>query len=170
MRWPGRIPANTSSDDMLMTIDLFPTIAHLIGAELPSHKIDGLDVLPFITGQPGAKNPHDGYAFYYETNQLQSVVSADGRWKLQLPHTYRTLNGKPGGHGGLPAKYEQKKIEQPELYDLKSDIGEASDVASLHPEIVESLQKFATQTRDDLGDALTGAKGTGRREAEKVTK
>jgi len=168
MRWPGKLPANTTSDDMLMTIDLFPTIAHLIGAELPKHKIDGLDVWPLITGEAGAKNPHDGYAFYYETNQLQSVVSGDGRWKLQLPHTYRTLGGKPGGHDGVPAKYEQRKIEGAELYDLKADLGETNDVASRNPEIVDQLQKFAEQTRADLGDALTGVKGSGRREAEKA--
>ena len=41
-------------------------------------------------------------------------------------------------------------------------------VASRNPEIVESLQKFAEQIRADLGDALTGVKGTGRREAEKA--
>ncbi|HEX4646812.1 MAG TPA: sulfatase, partial [Verrucomicrobiae bacterium] len=46
MRWPGKIPAGTTSADMLMTIDIFPTVAKLIGAELPKHKIDGLDVWP----------------------------------------------------------------------------------------------------------------------------
>ncbi|MBC7856762.1 MAG: sulfatase, partial [Pirellulaceae bacterium] len=66
MRWPGKIPAGTTSGDILMTIDLFPTIAKLIGAELPKHKIDGLDVWPLIIGTPGAKNPHNGYYGYYE--------------------------------------------------------------------------------------------------------
>ena len=87
-----------------MTIDLFPTIAQLIGAELPTHKIDGLDVWPIIAGEPGAKNPHDAYFFYYETNQLQAVISGDGRWKLQLPHTWRTLGEKPGGKGRHPGE------------------------------------------------------------------
>ncbi len=45
MRWPGRIPAGTKSDAMLMTIDLFPTLAAITGATLPPQKIDGLDVL-----------------------------------------------------------------------------------------------------------------------------
>ena len=44
MRWPGKIPAGTESKQMLMSLDLFPTIAKLIGAELPKHAIDGLDV------------------------------------------------------------------------------------------------------------------------------
>src|SRR5882672_3009710 len=111
MRWPGKIRAGSTNDKMLMTIDLFPTIARLIGAELPKHKIDGLDVWPVIAGQKGAQNPHEGYAFYYEQNQLQAVTSGDCRWKLQLPHTYRTLAGRPGGTNGIPAKYTQSKLE-----------------------------------------------------------
>ena len=118
MRWPGKIPAGTESDAMLMTIDLFPTIARLVGAELPKHAIDGLDVWPLLAGQPGAINPHDAYLYYYEQNQLQAVVTGDGHWKLQLPHNYRSLAGLAGGHGGVPTKYKQVKIIQPELYDL----------------------------------------------------
>ncbi|HEY2572975.1 MAG TPA: sulfatase, partial [Verrucomicrobiaceae bacterium] len=155
MRWPGKIPAGSTCGDMMMTIDLLPTIAKLVGAKLPAHKIDGLDVWPLITGEKGAKNPHDGYAFYYEQNQLQAVTSADGKWKLQLPHTYRTLNGRPGGKDGIPAKYENRKLGQAELYDLESDVGEAKDVAAAHPEIVAQLEAFAGRTRDELGDALT---------------
>src|SRR5262249_21072365 len=118
MRWPGKIPAGTESKVMLMTIDLFPTIAKLIHADLPKHRIDGLDVWPIISGKPGkSKNPHEAYWFYYEVNHLQAVVTGDGRWKLQLPHTYRTLGGKPGGHGGAPAPYENRKLEKSELYD-----------------------------------------------------
>src|ERR1044071_747181 len=48
MRWPGKIPAGTGSDDMLMTIDLFPTFSKLVAAELTPHKIDGLDVWPLL--------------------------------------------------------------------------------------------------------------------------
>jgi arylsulfatase len=168
MRWPGKIPAGTTNDAMLMTIDLFPTIARLVGAELPRHKIDGLDVLPLIAGQKGATNPHEGYAFYYEQNQLQAVVSADGRWKLQLPHSYRTLGGRPGGRDGIPAKYETRKLETAELYDLQNDIGEAANVAEKHPEIVKRLETFAEKTREDLGDALTDRKGKWVREPGKV--
>ena len=72
MRWPGHIPAGADTWDMLMTIDLFPTIAKLVGAELPKHKIDGLDVWPIISRQPGAKNPHDAYWFYYRSQRPSS--------------------------------------------------------------------------------------------------
>jgi arylsulfatase A-like enzyme len=164
MRWPGRIPAGTESWQMLMTIDLFPTIAKLIRAELPSHKIDGLDVWPIISHKHGAKNPHEAYWFYYEVNQLQAVVSGDGRWKLQVPHTYRTLGGKPGGHGGMPAPYEQRKLERAELYDLQNDISEATDVSAQHPDIVKRLEAEAEKARQELGDALTKRTGKATRQ------
>ena len=165
MRWPGKIPANSTSGEMLMTIDLFPTIAKLIGGELPAHKIDGLDVWPIIAGESGARNPHDAYFFYYETNQLQAVLSGDGRWKLQLPHTFRTLEGQPMAKGGVPAKYEQRKLEQVELFDLRNDVSETTNVAAMNPEIVARLEAFAETAREDLGDALTNRQGTGVREA-----
>ncbi len=164
MRWPGRIPAGTDSSDMFMTIDLFPTIAKVTGAALPDVKIDGLDVWPIISRQPGAVNPHASYWFYYETNQLQAVTSSDGRWKLQLPHQYRTLDGKPGGKDGTPAPYSQGKIQRPELYDLVNDIGESTDVSGKHPEIVGKLEAEAEMARSELGDSLTKRSGNGNRE------
>jgi len=168
MRWPGKIPAGSTCDEMLMTIDLFPTIAKLMGAKLPRHKIDGLDVWPVIACEKGAKNPHDGYAFYYEVNQLQAVTSSDGRWKLQLPHTYHTLGGRPGGRDGIPAKYENRKLEKSELYDLTDDVGESQDVASAHPDIVQKLNVYAESMRAELGDSLTKRKGSGQREPGRV--
>lgn len=168
MRWPGKLPAGTSSGEMLMTIDLLPTFAKLIGAKLPEHKIDGLDVWPLLAGTPGAKNPHESYWSYYAQNELQAVFSADGKWKLQLPHGFRTLAGRPGGKDGIPAKYEGAKIEQPQLYDLQADIGEKTDVASSHPAVVQQLLAHAEKARAELGDSLTQRKGSGVREVGRL--
>lgn len=168
MRWPGKIPRGKTSDAMFMTIDLLPTIAQLVDAKLPGHKVDGLDVWPLISGRRSAKNPHEAYFSYYENNQLQAVTSGDGQWKLQLPHAYRTLGGRPGGTNGIPAKYEQRKLEAPELYHLKRDIGESRDVAAANPKIVQRLLALADAARADLGDTLTGRKGSGVREPGRV--
>ena len=168
MRWPGKIPAKTDTWDMLMTIDLFPTIANLVGAPLPKQKIDGIDVWPMISRKPRAKNPHESYWFYYEVNQLQAVTTSDGKWKLQLPHTYQTLAGRPGGRDGVPVPYSYRKLEKEELYDLEHDIGETTDVSAQHPEIVKLLEIEAEKARADLGDALTKRPGTGRREPGKL--
>ena len=162
MRWPGKIPAGTRCETILSTIDMLPTIAAQIGSKLPERKIDGLNVWPLIAGEAGAKNPHDGYATYYANNELQSVT--DGRWKLVFPHVYRTMGTTPKATGGIPAKYRQEKIAQPELYDLESDPGEKSDVAAANSEVVSRLSKFGDIIRSELGDSLTKTKATGARE------
>ncbi len=168
MRWPGQIAAGTTSDAMMATMDVLPTVAGVIGAELPKHKIDGMDLWQVVSGGPEAKNPHDFYAWYYQNNQLQAVSSGDGRWKLVLPHGFRTLNGRPGGMGGTPVKYEQSRVQEPELYDLYADISESKNVAAQNPEVVSKLQSHAEQMRADLGDMLMKkATGTGTREAGK---
>jgi arylsulfatase A-like enzyme len=154
---------------MLMTIDLLPTIARLVGAELPKNKLDGLDVWPIISRQPGAKNPHASYWFYYGVNNLEAVTSGDGRWKLQLPHTYQTLAGKPGGTNGVAAPYSHRQLDHEELYDLANDIGETTDVAAQHPEIVKQLEAEAEKARADLGDGLVKRTGSGRREPGRIS-
>lgn len=165
MRWPGKIPAGTVSDVPAMNIDILPTMANLIGAELPEKKIDGLDVWPLIAGNEDAKNPHKGYWFYYKRNELQAV--SKGNWKLYLPHTYRTLDGRPGGTGGLPVPYSSASTET-ELYDLSQDISEQKNVAAQHPDVVKELLSFAEEARNELGDALTKREGAGSREPGKV--
>lgn len=169
MKWPGKIPAGTTTDTMMMTIDLLPTIAHVIEAKLPEHKIDGLNCWPIVAGEPEAKNPHDFYAFYYEQNQLQAITSGDGRWKLQLPHSYRSLPpDSPKATGGIPVKYSQVKITEPELYDLYGDLSESKNLAAQNPAEVAQLQKHAETIRAELGDSLMKLpKGSGTREAGK---
>ena len=165
MQWPGHIPAGATDDRMMMTIDLFPTLANLVGAKLPDHKIDGRDITPMITGQSGAKSPHEFYAFYYEQNQLQAIMSADGQWKLQLPHTYRAIKGGTTGAGGTPGLYKPTPIEKAELYRIDSDLGESNDVSAQHPDILAKLEGYAEQMRAELGDSLTKRQGTGNRPA-----
>jgi arylsulfatase len=165
-RWPGKIPKGSVCKEPAMTIDLLPTFAKLIGAELPKHKIDGMDVWPLLSGDPKAKNPHESYWFWFGNNQLEAVMS--GTWKLQLPHTYRTLGGKPGGRDGKPISYQTRQIEKAELYDLDNDISETTDLADKHPDVVKRLEIFAEQAREELGDSLTQRTGKGVREPGRV--
>jgi hypothetical protein len=64
--------------------------------------------------------------FYcYYGRELRAV--RDRRWKLVLPHEYRSLDGKPPGSDGDSVTYKQIRSGE-ELYDLKNDIGEKKDV------------------------------------------
>lgn len=152
MRWPEKIPAGSVCKEPTMTIDILPTIAKLIGAKLPKHKIDGADMWPLMAGQPGAASPHEAYYIYYRRGELQALLS--GRWKMYFPHEYRTMAGQSGGTGGQPTKYSHTTTGL-ELYDLETDLGETTDVAAQNPEVVKRLQDLGEKMRDDLGDALT---------------
>jgi arylsulfatase A-like enzyme len=164
MRWPGKIPAGTATNELAATIDVLPTIAKLVGAKLPAGRIiDGKDIWPLMSGQPGAKSPHNAY-YYYWGHDLQAVRS--GRWKLHLPHAYSSL-GEPRGGGGKPGPYVQKKIGLT-LYDLEADVGEKIDVAGQHPDIVRRLQALAEKARDDLGDSRTKRSGRNVRPAGRL--
>jgi arylsulfatase A-like enzyme len=166
MRWPGKIPAGTVCDTAGMNIDLLPTFAKLIEGELPEKEIDGKDIWPILAGEEGAKNPHDSYWVFYKQNELHAVI--DDGWKLVLPHTYRTLNGRTGGSEGLPVKYENNKTGT-ELYRIAEDIGESKDVAAENPEKVAELMKQVEAARAELGDRLTKREGSGNREPGRIT-
>jgi len=161
---PGRIPAGTTCREPAMTIDILPTVAKLISAKLPDHKIDGLDIWPLMSGQPEAKSPHEALFFYYGRD-LQAVRY--GKWKLHFPHGYRTLKGRKGGTGGKPVKYSQARIDL-SLFDLEKDIGETTDVKDKHPEVVAKIKALADVMRKDLGDGATKKAPTGARPVGKL--
>jgi arylsulfatase A-like enzyme len=157
MRWPGHIPAGTTCSELAATLDLFPTIARLIGAELPNDRvIDGKDIWQLMAGEPDAKSPHEVFYCYYG-GALCAV--RDRRWKLVFPHEYRSLDGGTGGRDGKPAAYTELKTPKA-LYDLAKDIGETTDVADKHPDVVARLESHAEKARAALGDTLSGRKGS----------
>ena len=149
---PGRIPAGTTCDQLATTIDILPTIAHLIGAPLPERKIDGHDIRPLMFGEPGAVSPHEAFAIYFN-NQLQAI--RDTRWKLVFPHQYRTMDGQTPGADGMPGQYTHRHTPLA-LFDLENDIGETTNVAEEHPEIVRRLQAAADAIRAELGEGNRG--------------
>ena len=164
--WPGRIPAGRVSAEPAMTIDVLPTLAGLLGAPLPERPIDGRDIWPILAGEPGARSPHEALFFYYHGNDLEALRS--GRWKLHFPHGYRSMAGRSPGTGGIPGKYDHGARTGLELYDLETDIGESTNVASEHPEVVAELVARADAMRADLGDDLKEVAPNGAREPGRV--
>ena len=167
-RWPGHIPAGSACKEMACAIDLLPTIAQLVGAQLPKHKIDGLDIWSLFDGEKNARNPHEAYFFYgvpfggWTGAELESVRTRE--WKLIVPHSYRTLGGRKPGMDGWPAEYQKQPVLEPELYDMASDIEEQHNVAAQHEDLMRRMLDMAEQCRVDLGDTTLNRKGAGMRE------
>ncbi len=177
MRCPGTIPAGTECDAIASTIDLLPTVANMIGAKLSTNRIDGVDIRSLLIESQPSPGPRNEF-LYYAGEELQAIRMGD--WKLHLPHDYLTPDS-PIGKDGKPANFENMKpasmqlsglagiasrhgyvVRHTELalYNLRDDPGEQHDVAEQNPQIVAELQTLAEAARADLGDTLTGRKGT----------
>ena len=137
IRWPGKIPANSSSDELATSMDLLPTFAKLAGAKAPTdRRIDGKDIWPLLSAK--AESPHESF-FYYAQTQLRAVRA--GPWKLHLPV-----------NTNAPRVTAKPRFEKQQLYHLGNDFVESNDVASEHPEVVERLEAIAEEARRTLGD------------------
>lgn len=156
MRWPGRIPAGSVCNGMAATIDLLPTIASITGSTLPSREIDGVDILSLMEGRRNVA-PRREFFYYYE-GELHAVRS--GKWKLHFPHGYRSYVGVTPGKDGVPGPYASGTTALA-LYDLENDIGERTNVAAEHPDIVSNLKELGEEARQTLGDRITGKQGYG---------
>ncbi len=161
MYWKGTITAGTVNNNLISGIDILPTLAEIADAPLPKKKIDGVSILPLITGEQ-SESPRKSFWYYYRRNSLEAVQ--DGNWKLVFPHPGRTYAGFEPGNDGKPGKVNENFEHEGGLYDLRRDPGERYNLIEYYPEIVERLEKIAAEARDDLGDDLTGAPGKNRRE------
>jgi hypothetical protein len=78
------------------------------------------------------------------------------------------MENQPIGQDGKPGKYDWNRRTKLELYDLQTDIGESTDVAADHPEVVQRIQHMADAMRAELGDRLTEVKPTAARPAGRI--
>jgi len=157
MQWKGVIPEGTICHNLSSAIDLLPTFANISGADLPSHKIDGANILPLLKHEKGAR-PRTDFAYYYRKNSLEAVT--DGDFKLVFPHPHRTYEGFLPGNDGKPGKVnESQMFEETQLFDLRRDPGERYNVLELYPEVVAKLERLATGFREDMGDDLKDIEG-----------
>ena len=128
-RWPGMLkPADVEA--VCAHIDFFPTIAELAGAKLSDEvkaQVEGRSLVPLL---------HDSKAAWPERNLFTHV----GRWlKDSPPETLKytncaVRNGKwhlVSPNGGEHARWQ--------LYNVKADIGEKTDLAAENPKVVETL-------------------------------
>jgi arylsulfatase len=143
-RWPERIPAHTVSNEIVTTMDLFPTVAAITGATLPAAAIDGKNVLPLLEDAPAAVSPTDTLYFYLH-DELQAVRR--GHWKLHLPHSYETV--AIYGEDGSSGEDVDKDIAL-SLFDLDADPGETTDLSADHADVVSELTNAASAFDADL--------------------
>jgi len=125
MQWKGRIPAGKVDDRPVIQLDILPTALAAAGVEAkPEWKLDGVNLLPFLTGKNSAA-PHE--ALYWRFGQQIAVRMGD--WKLV----------KGAGMDGLDRRANKASTEGAELYNLAKDIGEKQNLAAQEPEKFKQL-------------------------------
>ncbi len=146
MRWPGRIPAGTTCDQIAGNIDLLPTFAKLVRAELPKDRVlDGRDITPLLF-DPNAGPVRDTHLYFAANQSLVAIRQAE--WKLFLSAPAAGGKGKKGKAAqGAKAKGAPPG---PVLYHLASDPGETKDVAADNPDIVARLQAEAARLEAEI--------------------
>jgi uncharacterized sulfatase len=118
-RWPNRIPAGRTSDHISYHGDVFATVAEVTKQQRPAN-LDSMSMLPTLTGQYDQQKKHEYlYWEFYEQGSKQAV-----RWNEWKAVRMPMLTG------------------QTVLYNLESDLGETTDLAADHPEIVNKLQQM----------------------------
>ena len=155
MRWPEKIKSNRVISNIAGTIDILPTVAEIVGEKNIKNKIDGVSLIPLLYGVPNA-NPRNEL-FYYYGEKLIAVRK--GKWKLVFPHVYRSYINVEPGENLHPGIYGKGKAGL-ELYNLKNDIGETTDLAEQFPDVVIDLEELGEQARSILGDKITGRIGS----------
>jgi arylsulfatase len=119
-RWPGKIQAGATSDLVAAFQDVLPTLSELAGAEVPKD-IDGYSIVPTLLSK-GEQKRHEFFYWEFPSYGGQQAVRA-GDWKA------------------VRQNLTQGKIVT-ELYNLKDDVGEKTNLADKHPDIVAKLEKI----------------------------
>ena len=135
-RWPAQLPAGRSTDALISSMDLVPTLAGAAGASVT--RTDGLDILPALTGT--SSTAHD--TLHWDCGFQWAVRS--GSWKLSWvaddtnTQQLKSYEHAPMGNGWF-------------LTDLSTDLAEQANQYAGHPDVVARLHDLHTAWRAEVG-------------------
>jgi arylsulfatase A-like enzyme len=151
--WPDGISSDHVSNIPISSIDIFPTIANIVGAPLPDDRVlDGENIRSILSGK--SQTPPREIEYFYNDNNLQAIRKQD--WKMHLP---RTLEDIPWWQKA--GKETFLELADPFLVNLTDDVAESHSVAAQNPTLVNELLEEASTARRALGNSQ--ARGTAQR-------
>ena len=145
MQWKGKIPAGKVYEHPIQNLDVLPTAVAAAGGKIdPAWKLDGVDLLPFVTGANAAQ-PHE--VLYWRFGDQWAIRQGD--WKLVASQADRD---------GL----------KPKLINLAADISEATDLADKNPEKAKELQSLHKAWSNQQHAPLWGSPAAGKAKKKKA--
>lgn len=118
-RWPGKIKAGQISDLVCTQYDMMETLVELTGTKAPSN--DGISILPTLLGNTKAQKEHP-YLYFEFPEKGGQVAIRIGQWK------------------GIKSNMKKDKQARWEVYDLKNDEKETTDINVKHPDLVRQFE------------------------------
>jgi arylsulfatase A-like enzyme len=153
VRLPGLVTAGSTSDHVCANWDLLPTIAEIAGAA-PPKETDGISIYPTLAGEKraGRRQPQHDFLYWEFHERGFQQAARMGKWK------------------GILLRYGGEL----ELYDLEKDLGEETNVAADHPQVVAKIESFLKTARSENPDwpikSRPAAKGKGKSKRERTGK
>jgi arylsulfatase A-like enzyme len=125
VRWPGKITAGSRSAHLSAFWDVLPTMAELTGQPIPE-QTDGISFLPTLLGQ--GNQPQHAYLYHEfilaRNKQYTTRALRMGDWKAIQLRNLKT-----------------KELQPIELFNLKNDLGETTNLAAQYPELVSKIER-----------------------------
>jgi arylsulfatase A-like enzyme len=126
IRWPGKVPAGRVNNEIVHIVDMYTTLAHVGGAEVPKDRaIDGIDQLDFFLGKQETSNREGFPAFV--ADRLTAIKWRN--WKMHLI--------KQDSMYDVP-----QKLPLPRVINLLTDLKEERDVISTSTWVAEPMIKI----------------------------
>ncbi len=129
VQWKGLIPAGKVSNQLVSSVDLFPTIAKYANVSLPVTETDGFDISALLEAKGASKRK---YIFYSTNKEITGV--RDGEWK------YLVRSGERNTAADT----------KPELYNLINDKAESKNVILQYPEKAKELAAVIEEMKNTL--------------------
>jgi arylsulfatase A-like enzyme len=121
-RWPGKIRPGAETDHVSAFWDFLPTACELGGVEPPEH-IDGISYLPTLLADEAGQKKHEYLYWEYYSHRAVRM----GKWKA----------------------VGQRTGDRLQLFDLEADLGETTNVASDHPQVVARMREIIADAHVD---------------------
>lgn len=126
IKWPSKIKASSVSNELITSVDFYPTLLNVAGAQKPAQTLDGIDILADHPEQDFERTIYWHYPVYHHDVPASAIRKGD--WKL----------------------IEYLDDYSIDLFDLNKDIGEQNDVSDLYPDKANELQDLLVQWRADV--------------------
>lgn len=137
--WPGKVEADVVSEEPAGIVDILPTVCGLLGLEKPEGvHLDGSDLAPVLTGS-GEFTRHQPL-FWHLQRSKPIVAMRDGDYNMVAERDYELTTDNMFQEKWIPA-IKKGGYKNFQLYNLKEDPDQTTDIAKENPELAEKMKK-----------------------------